>query len=51
MSVIRLIDQLRRTKLQEDSSGGVDGVTLALQMALLYAIDLSVLQRREDSEG
>lgn len=47
---LALIDQLRRTKLQEDSSGGVDGVTLALQMALLYAIDLSVLQRREDSE-
>jgi hypothetical protein len=34
-----------------DASGRIDGVTMALQMALLYALDLSVLQRREDGEG
>lgn len=30
--------------------GGMDDVTLALVMALMYALDLSVLQRHEDSE-
>lgn len=30
--------------------GGIDDVTLALQMALLYAVDLSVIQKREDGE-
>ncbi|XP_046658392.1 LOW QUALITY PROTEIN: nuclear pore complex protein Nup205-like [Homalodisca vitripennis] len=45
-----LIEQLRVTKLQADSSGGIDGVTLALQMALLYVLDVGILQRREDGE-
>lgn len=47
---IRLIQQLRKTKLEEGSTGGIDGVTLALQMALLCALDLSILQKREDGE-
>lgn len=47
---VRLIQQLRRTKLEEGSTGGIDGVTLSLQMALLCALDLSILQRREDGE-
>jgi nuclear pore complex protein Nup205 len=36
--------------MQEDAAGGIDNVNLALIMALLYALDLSILQRREDGE-
>jgi hypothetical protein len=39
---------------QVDACGrinGINGVTMALQMALLYALDLSILQRHEDGEG
>jgi len=46
----RLINYLKSTTLQEDATGGIDSVTLALIMALLYALDLSILQRREDGE-
>jgi nuclear pore complex protein Nup205 len=46
----RLISHLKATTLQEDAAGGVDNVTLTLIMALLYALDLSILQRREDGE-
>ncbi|KAJ4431675.1 hypothetical protein ANN_20275, partial [Periplaneta americana] len=46
----KLINHLKSTTLQEDSTGGIDSVTLALVMALLYALDLSILQRREDGE-
>lgn len=38
-------------KIEDDPTGGIDGVTLALQMALLYAVDLNVIHRREDGEG
>lgn len=34
----------------DDSRGGIDNVTLALMMALLYAFDLSVLKKRDDGE-
>jgi nuclear pore complex protein Nup205 len=33
-----------------ESKGGLDNVTITLQMALLYALDVSVVQRREDGE-
>ncbi|XP_054275578.1 nuclear pore complex protein Nup205-like [Macrosteles quadrilineatus] len=45
-----LLEHLRGWKPQTDASGGVDGVTLSLQMALLYVLDVGVLQRREDGE-
>jgi nuclear pore complex protein Nup205 len=45
-----LINHLKATTLEEDATGGIDSVTLALVMALLYALDLSILQRREDGE-
>lgn len=49
-STLKLIFLLKRMKIQEDSTGGIDNVTLTLEMALLYAIDLSILQRHEDNE-
>lgn len=38
-------------KIESDASGGIDNVTLALQMALLFAIDINDVIKREDSEG
>jgi hypothetical protein len=46
----RLINYLKATTLEEDATGGIDSITLSLVMALLYALDLSILQRREDGE-
>ncbi|XP_061514325.1 nuclear pore complex protein Nup205 [Anopheles gambiae] len=46
---MKLVQFLRGYKCTE-SSGGIDDVTVTLQMGLLYALDLSVLQRREDGE-
>lgn len=46
----RLISHLKATTLQEDATGGIDNVTLTLIMALLYALDLSILQQRENGE-
>ncbi|XP_063238890.1 nuclear pore complex protein Nup205 [Bacillus rossius redtenbacheri] len=46
----RLMNQLKTYKIQEHASGGVDDIHLALEMALLYALDLSALQRREDTD-
>ncbi|XP_058056565.1 nuclear pore complex protein Nup205 [Anopheles bellator] len=48
-ATVKLIQYLRGYKYAE-SSGGIDDVTVTLQMALLYAFDLSVLLRREDGE-
>lgn len=42
---------MKTTALEEDAAGGIDSVTLGLVMALLYALDLSILQRREDGES
>lgn len=42
---------LRTVKIESDASGGIDNVTLALQMALLYAININDIIKREDSEG
>ncbi|RZF40837.1 hypothetical protein LSTR_LSTR003347 [Laodelphax striatellus] len=47
---LELIGLLKRTKIEEDAIGGVDNVTLALEMALLYAMDISILHKREDGE-
>jgi nuclear pore complex protein Nup205 len=46
----KLINHLKATTLEEDATGGIDSVTLSLVMALLYALDLSILQQREDGE-
>ncbi|XP_052893264.1 nuclear pore complex protein Nup205 [Anopheles moucheti] len=48
-ATMKLVQYLRSYKCTE-SSGGIDDVTVTLQMGLLYALDLSVLQRREDGE-
>ncbi|XP_058121334.1 nuclear pore complex protein Nup205 [Anopheles ziemanni] len=48
-ATMKLIQYLRGYKFAE-SGGGIDDVTVTLQMSLLYALDLSVLQRREDGE-
>lgn len=47
----RLINFLRTLKIESDVSGGIDNVTLALQMALLFALDVNDIIKREDSEG
>lgn len=47
---LALISHLRQTELQEEASGKLDNVNLYLQMALLSALDLSVLHSREDGE-
>lgn len=48
-ATIKLISHLAKYK-STNPRGGIDDVTLALLMALLYAFDVSVLQKREDSE-
>ncbi|XP_037026300.1 nuclear pore complex protein Nup205 [Bradysia coprophila] len=48
-TTIKLINYLAKYK-PNDARGGIDDVTLAALMALLYAFDLSVFQRREDGE-
>ncbi|XP_045464322.1 nuclear pore complex protein Nup205 [Harmonia axyridis] len=45
-----LIDYLREVKGDEEASGKLDSVNLTLQMALLSALDLSILHTREDGE-
>jgi len=47
----RLINFLRSLKIESDASGGIDNVTLALQMALLFAIEINDITKREDAEG
>nr|CAD7434744.1 unnamed protein product [Timema monikensis] len=44
----KLINHLKSCKIQDEVSGGIDGVNLALEMALLCALDLSLLHRMED---
>lgn len=48
-ATVRLIAYLSKYK-PSDARGGIDDVTLAMLMALLYALDLSVFQKHEDSE-
>lgn len=47
---INLISYLRTLKPEEDAFGGIDNISLTLEMALLYALDLSILHIREDGE-
>ncbi|KAI8429413.1 hypothetical protein MSG28_000056 [Choristoneura fumiferana] len=47
--LLRLINE-QTTAPSQGPTGALDEVSLALQMALLYALDLSVLHRREDGE-
>lgn len=46
---LKLISYLKKYK-STDPRGGLDDVTVALLMALLYAFDVSVVQKREDNE-
>ncbi|RZC40322.1 nuclear pore complex protein Nup205 [Asbolus verrucosus] len=47
---LALINYLRQAEIEEEASGKLDNVNLYLQMALLSALDLSVLHSREDGE-
>ncbi|XP_057651912.1 nuclear pore complex protein Nup205 [Diorhabda carinulata] len=49
-ATVALINYLRETKLEEESSGKIDDVNLYLQMAFLSALDVSILHTREDGE-
>ncbi|XP_065083337.1 nuclear pore complex protein Nup205 [Ochlerotatus camptorhynchus] len=48
-TTVKLIRYLAKYK-STVPTGGIDNVTLALQMALMYGLDMSVIQRREDGE-
>lgn len=48
-TTIKLIRYMSKCVL-DDSRGGIDDVTLALLMTLLYAFDLGVLKKRDDGE-
>jgi len=37
--------------MEPESGIVIDGVSLALMMALLYALDVSILQRKEEQDG
>lgn len=45
-----LINYLKQAEIEEEASGKLDNVNLQLIMALLAALDLSVLHSREDGE-
>ncbi|CAG9575380.1 unnamed protein product [Danaus chrysippus] len=47
--LLRLLSE-QMTSPTKGPTGALDEISLALQMALLYALDLSVLHRREDGE-
>ncbi|KAJ3662888.1 hypothetical protein Zmor_007206 [Zophobas morio] len=47
---VALINYLRQAEIEEEASGKIDNVNLYLLMALLSALDLSVLHSREDGE-
>ncbi|XP_017786279.1 PREDICTED: nuclear pore complex protein Nup205 [Nicrophorus vespilloides] len=49
-TTVTLINHLKNVKLEEEASGKLDKVNLYLIMALLNAIDLSILHSREDGE-
>ncbi|KAJ0180868.1 hypothetical protein K1T71_002953 [Dendrolimus kikuchii] len=48
--MIRRILAEQSTSPTKGATGALDEISLGLQMALLYALDLSVLHRREDGE-
>ncbi|CAH1968892.1 unnamed protein product [Acanthoscelides obtectus] len=45
-----LINHLKEVKIEVEASGKIDDVNLYLEMALLSALDLSILHSREDGE-
>ncbi|CAH1170192.1 unnamed protein product [Phaedon cochleariae] len=47
---IGLINYLREAKIEEEASGQIDNVNLYLELALLSALDISILHTREDGE-
>ncbi|XP_049888015.1 nuclear pore complex protein Nup205 [Pectinophora gossypiella] len=47
--LLRILNE-QTTSPSQGPTGALDEISLALQMALLYALDLSVLHRREDGE-
>ncbi|KAF5301267.1 hypothetical protein FQR65_LT00967 [Abscondita terminalis] len=47
---VSLINCLRQQKIEEDSSGNMDNVTFYLLMALLCAMDISIVHIRDDGE-
>lgn len=49
-TTLKLIQYLSKYS-SEDPRGGIDDVTLALVMALVYAFDLSVLKKHDDGEN
>lgn len=49
-STVALINHLRDVKIEAEASGKIDDVNLYLELALLSALDLSILHTREDGE-
>lgn len=45
-----LMAHLQNNRIQPDADGAIDDVSLTLTIALLYALDLSLFQRKDNSE-
>lgn len=49
--LLALLTHLRSSTPEFDAKGGVDDVSLALLMAFLYSIDVSIVQEKDDIES
>lgn len=49
--LLALLNHLRTTAPEHDARGGMDSVTIALLIALLYAIDVSIVQEKDHIES
>jgi Protein of unknown function (DUF3414). len=49
--LLGLLGHVRTTSPEFDARGGMDSVSLALLMALLYSIDVSIVQEKDDIES
>ncbi|KAL1463251.1 hypothetical protein WDU94_015018 [Cyamophila willieti] len=49
--LLALVNHLKGTQPELDAQGGVDDVSLALLMAALYCIDVSIVQEKDDIEN
>ncbi|KAI5710857.1 hypothetical protein M8J75_012010 [Diaphorina citri] len=49
--LLGLLGHVRTTSPEFDARGGMDSVSLALLMALLYSIDVSIVQEKDDIEN
>uniref|UniRef100_A0A8D8S5Z8 Nuclear pore complex protein Nup205 n=1 Tax=Cacopsylla melanoneura TaxID=428564 RepID=A0A8D8S5Z8_9HEMI len=49
--LLALVNHLKGTQPELDAQGGVDDVSLALLMAALYSIDVSIVQEKDDIEN